>query len=135
MMREAKSSSDIPIAVNQVEFHPLLNQDILLSASTETGIPLAAYCSIARGEIFKYPILAEIGEQVGKSAAQVAQRWTLQKGVSINTMSTSPANIKANFEIDDFELSEKQMAAVDNLTANNYRIVNKSVVPFAPEFD
>lgn len=135
MMRDAKSFLDIPIAVNQVEFHPLLNQDILLSTSKETGIPLAAYCAIARGEIFKYPILAEIGEQCDKSAAQVAQRWTLQKGVSVNTMSTSPANIKANFEINDFELSEEQMATVDALTATNYRIVNKSLVPFAPDFD
>ncbi|NIR98653.1 MAG: aldo/keto reductase, partial [Gammaproteobacteria bacterium] len=53
------------------------------------------YCSVARGEVFKYPDFAEIGAAYGKSAAQVVLRWILQKGVSINTMSTKPANIRA----------------------------------------
>jgi len=52
MMRRAKAIMDVPLAANQVEFHPLLNQEKLLSASRETGIPLASYCSLARGEIF-----------------------------------------------------------------------------------
>ncbi|MBX2835898.1 MAG: aldo/keto reductase [Gammaproteobacteria bacterium] len=135
MMREAKTISNIPIVVNQVEFHPLLNQEILLSVSEETGIPLAAYCAVARGEIFKYPALTKIGEKYGKSAAQIAQRWILQKGVSVNTMSTNPTNIKANFDIIDFQLSDVDMALVDELTQNNYRIVDKSLVPWAPKFD
>lgn len=135
MMREASSFVDVPIAVNQVEFHPLLNQDILLATSKETNIPLAAYCAVARGEILKYPTLTEIGENHGKSAAQVTQRWILQKGVSVNTMSTKPENIKANFDINDFELSSSEMETIDELTHTNYRIVNKSIVPWAPEFD
>lgn len=135
MMRACGSIIDIPIAVNQVEFHPLLNQQILLDCSEETNIPLAAYCAVARGEIFKYPILAEIGKQYDKSAAQIAQRWILQKGVSVNTMSTNPDNIKANFLINDFEISAQDMQSIDALTQHNYRIVNRSIVPWAPEFD
>ncbi len=135
MMRDAKAFLDIPIAVNQVEFHVLLNQDTLLATSADTGIPLSSYCSIARGEIFKFGLLADVGKHYGKSSAQVAQRWILQKGVSINTMSTNPANIQANFDIDDFELSSEHMASIDKLTAQNYRIVNKTLVPFAPDFD
>ena len=135
MMRDAQSIIDVPIVINQVEFHPLLNQDILLATASDTGIPLSAYCAVARGEIFKYPVLGSIGERHGKSAAQVAQRWTLQKGVSVNTMSTSAKNIQANFDIDDFELSSGDMAAIDQLNQENYRIVDKSLVPWAPEFD
>lgn len=135
MMREAREILETPLITNQVEFHPLLNQDTLLAAATETGIPLASYCSVARGEIFKYPIFVQIGESYGKSAVQVALRWILQKGISINTMSTKPENIRANFEVMDFTLSSVDMARIDQMTQTGYRIIGKDKVPYAPEFD
>lgn len=135
MMREAKNIVAAPIVSNQVEFHPLLNQNILLAAATETGIPLSSYCSVARGEVFKYPLFAEIGAGYGKSAAQVILRWILQKGVSINTMSTKPANIKANFEVMDFTLSSIDMARIEAMTATGYRVVTREKVAIAPDWD
>ena len=135
MMRACAGIIDDPIATNQVEFHPLLNQDKLLAASAETGIPLASYCSVARGEVFKHPQFAEIGAAYGKSAAQVVLRWILQKGVSVNVMSTKPENIRANFEVMDFTLSSVDMARIDALTATGYRIVTTDLVPWAPDWD
>lgn len=135
MMRDAVKIIDAPIVTNQVEFHPLLNQDILLAAADETGIPLSSFSSVARGEVFKYPEFAEIGAGYGKSAAQVVLRWILQKGVSVNTMSTKPENIRANFEIMDFTLSSVDMARIDALTHTNYRIVSEDLVPWAPKWD
>ncbi|MBK5932396.1 2,5-diketo-D-gluconate reductase B [Rhodovulum imhoffii] len=135
MMRDAKSIVDVPIVTNQVEFHPLLNQDKLLAVATETGIPLASYCSVARGEVFRHAIFSEIGAAYGKSAAQVVLRWILQKGVSINTMSTKPANIRANFDVMDFTLSSVDMARIEEMTKTGYRIVGKDLVPYAPDFD
>jgi 2,5-diketo-D-gluconate reductase B len=135
MMRDAKSLIEAPIVTNQVEFHPLLNQDKLLAATAETGIPLSSYCSVARAEVFKYPDFAEIGEGYGKTAAQVVLRWILQKGVSINTMSTKVDNIRANFDIMDFTLSSVDMARIDSLTGTNYRIVDLNKAPWAPEWD
>ncbi|MXQ07367.1 aldo/keto reductase [Alphaproteobacteria bacterium GH1-50] len=135
MMRRALQVLDVPLVVNQVEFHPLLNQDKLLATSAETGIPLSSYCSIARGEIFKYPVLADIGERHGKSAAQVTLRWILQKGVTMNTMSTRRENMRANFDIMDFALTDEDMRQIDGLTVANYRISNADVVPFAPTWD
>ena len=135
MMRDAKAIVDAPIVTNQVEFHPLLNQDKLLAAATETGIPLSSYCSVARGEVFKHAIFGEIGEAYGKTAGQVVLRWILQKGVSINTMSTKPENIRANFEVMDFTLSSVDMDRIDAMNATNYRIVGKDLVPYAPDFD
>ncbi|GGH24740.1 2,5-diketo-D-gluconate reductase B [Cribrihabitans marinus] len=135
MMRDARAIVDAPLVTNQVEFHPLLNQDKLLAAATETGIPLSSYCSVARGAVFKHPIFAEIGETYDKSAAQVVLRWILQKGVSINTMSTKPQNIRANFDVMDFTLSSIDMDRIDEMTRTGYRIVGKDLVPFAPDFD
>lgn len=135
MMREARELLDAPIACNQVEFHPLLNQDKLLAAAAETGIPLTSYCSVARGEVFKYPLFDQLAEQYGKSAGQIVLHWILQKGVAINTMSTRRENIEANFNLMDFTLSSADMARIDQLTSTGYRIVNKDLVPFAPDFD
>ncbi len=135
MMHAAKEIVDAPIVTNQVEFHPLLDQSRLLEAATETGIPLSSYCSVARGEVFKHAVFGEIGEGYGKTAGQVVLRWILQKGVSINTMSTKPENIRANFDVMDFTLSSIDMDRIDAMTATGYRIVGKDLVPFAPDFD
>ena len=135
MMRIARDTVSVPLVANQVEFHPLLNQDVPLAASAETGIPLVSYCSLARGRVFEAPVLAEIGARVGKNAAQVVLRWIQQKGVASNTMSTRPENIRANYDIMDFALSTVDMARIDALSAAQYRICNADLVPFAPEWD
>jgi 2,5-diketo-D-gluconate reductase B len=135
MMRTAKAAIETPLVVNQVEFHPLLNQDVLLGAAKETGIPLSSYCSLARGEVFKYPIFGEIGAAYDKSAAQIVLRWILQKGVSINTMSTKPENIVANFNVMDFTLSSIDMDRIEALKVTGHRVVDKSRVPWAPVWD
>ena len=135
MMRDAVNIVDAPIVTNQVEFHPLLNQDVLLAGANAAGIPLSSYSSVARGEVFKHPEFAEIGAPYGKSAGQVVLRWIVQKGVSVNTMSTNPDNIRANFDIMDFTLSHVDMARIEALTHTGYRIVGEDLVPWAPKWD
>jgi len=135
MMRRAKQLVERPIVTNQVEFHPLLDQSVLLKAATETGIPLTSYCSVARGEVFKYPLFGEIGQGYEKTSAQVVLRWILQKGVPINTMSTKPVNIEANFKVTDFTLSSVDMDRIDTLLKTNFRVVTSDRVPWAPIWD
>ncbi len=135
MMKDALTIIDAPLVTNQVEFHPLLNQDILLRGAEDAGIPLSSYSSVARGEVFKHPVFADIAKGYGKSAAQVVLRWILQKGVSLNTMSTNPVNIRANFDIMDFTLSHVDMARIEAKTLTGYRIATRGVVPWAPVWD
>lgn len=135
MMRLATEVLAPPIAVNQVEFHPLLNQDVLLQAAAETGIPLAAYAALARGKVLDVPILQEIAARYGKTPGQITLRWILQKGVAVTTMSTKPANMRANFDIMDFTLSSVDMARIDALRTTGLRIVDAPRVPWAPAWD
>jgi 2,5-diketo-D-gluconate reductase B len=135
MMRRAAAISNAPIVTNQVEFHPLLNQDVLLAAAYETGIPLASYCSVARGEALQVPLIAELAKNYEVSAGQIVLRWILQKGVSINTMSTSHQHIEHNFDVMGFTLSSVDMARIDRLGEANRRLVTKELTPFAPEWD
>lgn len=135
MMRQARATVDAPLVTNQVEFHPLLDQSKLMAMSEETGIPLSSYCSVARGEVFKYPIFSDIAAGYEKSPAQIVLRWILQKGVTITTMSTKAENIRANYDVMDFTLSSIDMARIDKMMATGYRIVDKSRVSYAPDFD
>jgi 2,5-diketo-D-gluconate reductase B len=135
MMRAARKIASTPLITNQVEFHPLLDQSTLLNAAVETGITLSSYCSVARGEVFKHPIFAEIASDYGKQPAQIVLRWILQKGVAINTMSTKPANIAANFDVVDFTLSNVDMARIDSMKATGYRIIKKGLLPWVPDWD
>lgn len=135
MMRTARATLRGPIATNQVEFHPLLDQSKLLAAASETGIPLASYASLARGEVLNHPEFGEIGAAYGKTASQVVLRWILQKGVSINTKSATRDNIRANFDVMDFTLSSIDMARIDAMTATGFRCVTADRVPWAPEWD
>jgi len=93
-MRIAKDFCDSPLVTNQVEFHPLIDQSSLLRTSADTGIPLASYCSVARGKVFDYPLFSELANAYGVTPAQVVLRWILQQGVSINAMSTKRENLE-----------------------------------------
>ena len=135
MMHQIGSIIDAPITCNQVEFHPLLDQSKLMAAAKETGIPLCSYSAVARGEVFKHAIFAELGSIYKKTPAQIVLRWIWQKGVVVNTMSTNPENIRGNWEITDFALSNPDMARIDALGAVNYRVVTIDKVPWAPDWD
>lgn len=135
MMRAARRAIDEPLVVNQVEFHPLLDQRKLLQAAAETGIPLGAYTPVARGKVFEYPLFDELAAAYGRTPAQIVLRWILQKGVQVNTMSTRAENIRDNFAILDFTLSSPDVARIDALGAVNHRIVDRARVPYAPVWD
>lgn len=134
-MRVAKDHCSSALITNQVEFHPLLDQSVLLQASKETGIPLASYCSVARGRVFDYPLFTDIANSHNVTPAQVVLRWIIQQGVSTNAMSTKRTNLAANFDVLSFELTPTEMDKINQLNNTNYRIVNKALVPWAPTWD
>jgi len=135
MLNKLVNISDESFVCNQIEFHPLLDQTTMLEASNRTGIPLSSYCSVARGKALKDPLIVRIAEQYKRTPAQIVLKWILQKGVSVNAMSTNPNNIKANFNILDFSLSNIEMSRIDKLGEQAYRIVDKELVPWAPVWD
>lgn len=135
MMAEAvQILDDLPVC-NQVEFHPYLDQAKLLAAASDMGIALSAYCPLAKGNIFGDPVIGEIAERYNRSEAQVILRWILQNGVSANPMSTRPENLKANFGALDFVLSAPDMKAIGSLGKKGMRLIDKTRMPIAPDWD
>lgn len=102
-----------PIACNQVEYHPYLDQSNLVEQAADNGMMLTAYSPLGRGKVLGDEDLLEIGSRHGKSPVQVALRWLIQQPpvVAIPKAGTA-AHRRANFDIFDFELSEDEMETI-----------------------
>lgn len=133
LIRDAAQTSAAPLATNQVEYHPYLDQTPVFEALSETGMALTAYCPLARGEVFKDPTLERIARAHGKNAGQVALRWLIQQdNVIAVPRSSKPSHVTANFQVFDFELSEAEMREISALHSADGRMINPS---FAPAWD
>jgi diketogulonate reductase-like aldo/keto reductase len=119
----------LPIVTNQVEFHVLFYQKELLEFCKENDIIITAYYPLVHGEIAGHQGLEEIGKKYGKSASQIALKWLLQKGTIVIPKSKNKDHLQENLEIFDFELSEEDVQAIDNLNENK-RHVNPEMAEF-----
>lgn len=135
MLERLVGLTDETFVCNQIEFHPLLDQSVMLAASNRIGVALSSYCSVARGKALQEPVVIDIAQRYSRTPGQIVLKWILQKGVSVNVMSTNPENIRANFNLFDFNLSNVDMGLIDQLGQQQYRIVNKELVPWAPDWD
>lgn len=117
---------DILPAVNQVELHPFFQQENALELMKEYGIVPEAWGPFAEGNhgIFTHPVLTSIGEKYGKSAAQVALRWNVQRGVVVIPKSVHKNRMEQNMDIWDFALSDEDMAKIADLDIGHSEIVN-----------
>jgi len=128
-IKEAKMKSEIPISVNQVEYHPYLNQEKLLKTCKENKIIVTAYSPLARGKILDDPILTKIANEVDKKSGQISLRWLIQKGLVVIPKASSEEHIKENMEIFDFKLSERQMDEINGIQIKR-RLVNPGFSEF-----
>lgn len=117
---------EIKPMVNQIELHPFFTQENALALMKEYGVVPEAWGPFAEGKhnLFAHPVLSKIGEKYGKTAAQVALRWNVQRGVVVIPKSTHKARMEENFNIWDFSLTEKEMMDISSLDFGKSEIVN-----------
>lgn len=117
---------DVIPAVNQVELHPFFQQENALALMKEYGVQPEAWGPFAEGNhgIFTHPVLTKIGEKYGKSAAQVALRWNVQRGVIVIPKSVHKERTEQNIDIWDFRLSDADMAEIAKLDIGHSEIVD-----------
>lgn len=108
-------TTEIKPHVNQVLLAPGCSQDELVAFCEGHDILLEAYSPLGTGTIFSNDVAKEVAEANGKSVAQVALRWSLQKGFLPLPKSVTPKNIEANLDIFDFELSAEDVAKLDTI--------------------
>lgn len=113
------AETEVVPAVNQVEFHPLFNQKALQAYCESKGIKLMAWSPLMRGgEWLNNADLQSIADQYNKTVAQVIIKWHLQQGRLVIPKSQNDNRIRENFDVFDFELSDEDLAKIDQLNTD-----------------
>ncbi|WP_116244729.1 aldo/keto reductase [Nocardiopsis sp. FIRDI 009] len=103
-------------AVNQIELHPYLSQEAMRAANDAHGVRTEAWSPLGQGKgLLEDPVLTRLAAKHGKRPAQVVLRWHLQLGNIVIPKSVTPARIRENIDVFDFELDGGDMAAVSAL--------------------
>jgi diketogulonate reductase-like aldo/keto reductase len=135
-LREIVAAARIKPAVVQVESHPYLPEWELLDFCREHGIVLLAFAALGHAmdpKLLDDPVITSIAQRVGKTPAQVALAWAVQRGTAFLTTSTKPHNIRANFDIS--VLPEDAMQEIRDGIKTNVRfntVVGTGVPGFIP---
>ncbi|NTW28174.1 MAG: aldo/keto reductase [Coriobacteriia bacterium] len=112
---ELLTRATIAPAVNQVEFHPRLQQPELQAFCREHGIQIQAWAPIMRGRVNDIPELVEVGARHAKTPAQVSIRWILQSGIVTIPKSVHRPRIAENCDVYDFALTSDEMDTIIRL--------------------
>lgn len=111
------SNVDIVPAVNQVEMHVFNQQTEAQKIMEEFGTHIMSWGPLAEGRnnLFSNETLTKTGNSHGKSVAQIALRWLIQRGVIIIPKSVHIEHMEQNLDIFDFELTDEEMAEIATL--------------------
>ncbi len=114
-LRILVDSTGIVPAVNQIELHPLLQQQELREVHAQLGIATEAWSPLGQGSLLSNQTVASVATEHGKTPAQVLIRWHIQLGNIVIPKSVTPERIVSNFDVFDFQLGEQDMASISSL--------------------
>jgi diketogulonate reductase-like aldo/keto reductase len=117
-LSNANHITDVPIAVNQVEFHPWFQRPDLVEYCEETDVVVEASAPLARTEVFDEAVIGELAEAYDKTPAQVVLRWAFERDVATIPGSGSADHLEANLAVFDWELEEADQQRLTDLDRN-----------------
>eukprot|EP00440_Ansanella_granifera_P072583 gb/GFBE01078761.1/.p1 GENE.gb/GFBE01078761.1/~~gb/GFBE01078761.1/.p1 ORF type:complete len:386 (+),score=79.19 gb/GFBE01078761.1/:1-1158(+) len=116
----ANGTSTVMPMVNQVQYHAGMGSDPqgMRTYAEKHGMVLQAWSPLGSGghgsdELLKGNLTTSIGKKYGKSSVQIALKWIVSHNVTVATKSSNPDHLKADLEIFDFELDDKDLHALD----------------------
>eukprot|EP00026_Physarum_polycephalum_P012510 Phypoly_transcript_12831.p1 GENE.Phypoly_transcript_12831~~Phypoly_transcript_12831.p1 ORF type:complete len:309 (-),score=57.72 Phypoly_transcript_12831:113-1039(-) len=123
IINDLLSYARIKPQVNQVELHPMLTQEGLVSFCRDNGILISAYAPLGgqRGgtaTVQEQEVVHKIAHKHKKTVAQVLLRWSVQLGINPLPKSAKHERVASNFEIFEFELSPEEMKEISALNKN-----------------
>lgn len=122
---------DSALLTNQVEIHPFLNNQKVVSHVQDAGMKVTGYMPLAVGKVMEDETLQRIGRDHNATPAQIAIAWVASKGIITIPSSTRAEHQKANLDALNIALSDDEMNAIDGLNRDE-RIANPD---FAPDWD
>lgn len=129
LLDEAVKHTTEPLAVNQIEWHPHLDQTKVVAACRRHGMAVVAYSPMGRGAVLSEPVIRDIAAAHGKSPAQISLRYIIQEGGVVVPRTARLDRLTENLAVFDFVLDEAEMAAIRGLARPNGRIVDWSGAP------
>jgi 2,5-diketo-D-gluconate reductase B len=121
-----------PVLVNQVEYHPFLDQSAVLEVSRERDAEVTAYRPLGKGEALEDPTIREIASAHGATPAQVTLAWLIgQERVSAVPKASSPERRRENLGALRVELSADERAAIDALPKDRRAVETQ----WSPDWD
>jgi 2,5-diketo-D-gluconate reductase B len=132
LIDEAVAACPEPLACDQVEYHPYLDQTKVKEACARHGMALVAYSPVAKGRIKDDATLMRIGRAHGKTAAQVCLRWLVQQNVAAIPRTSRIERLSENIDIFDFALSDEEMEEIAGMASPKGRLTDYG---FAPKWD
>jgi len=114
-IEELMKTAQIAPMVNQIRLCPGDTQDEVVDCCRARGILLEAYSPLGTGRIFDVPEMKKLADKYGKTVAQICIRWSLQRGYLPLPKSVTPARIKENAEVFDFELSPEDVQLIADM--------------------
>lgn len=112
-LRQARELlGDTPIATNQVEIHPYLQNRLLVDYARQEGLHLTSYMTLAVGKVMGDEVMQEIARAHGATPAQVALAWAMQQGFSVIPSSTKRENLESNLKAHNLTLTGEDLARI-----------------------
>lgn len=131
---EAQRHADVPIVVNQVEFHPFIKQSTLEAFLNNYHILLEAYSPLARGDVFDNEVIKEIANKHNITPAQVSLAWILSDAKRIAIPKTAnPAHLQSNLEAINIKLDADDIKRINALASRSGRKIKHP--DYSPEWD
>jgi 2,5-diketo-D-gluconate reductase B len=126
LLGQAWQLTEEPLVAEQIEYHPYLNQDVMLEALRHHGMAIIAYCPIALGQVIGDPVIEAIAKAHNRTAAQVALRWIVQQPDLVAIPRTSNVErLAENLAVFDFALTADEMATIAALARPGSRLVDE----------
>lgn len=118
-MTELLNIGEKPV-VDQLESHLYLQDRKTVDFLKENNILHQAWGPLSQGKsnLLDEEILKEIGDKYGKTPAQIALKWNIERGTMVLVKSTNPNRIKENISLFDFDLKEEDMHTLTSLDKN-----------------
>lgn len=128
-LQDLMKNARVTPVINQVEFHPRLQQQSLRAFCKEHNIQLEAWAPLMQGGLLEDPTIAKIAEKYEKSNSQVILRWDIQSGVITIPKSVRKERMAQNADIFDFSLTDEEMQIINAMN------LDKRVGPDPEVFD
>ena len=116
--------------VNQLEIHPGYAQPAAVNFCRAKGIQVQAWSPLGRGTLLRHALLEKIAAAHGKTPAQVALRWCIERGIAPIPKSTLFAHQQENLNVFDFSLTPEEVNELTAMPQTSFSGLHPDTVTF-----